>query len=371
MNGQWLGAYTGTNSGSLKIDIDDQGSHFQGLAYFRDDNVEFPWFGAAFRTADRNSPFEFETNSIWTIDPRTGNVLSTEDIKKRLPEFSIPAKAQISGEWDATCLKFDVVTDIGASVSCELPRSRVDQPSDLGAKHMDWKEFKNFVAGLAGSRHLFRGQKNPWRLRTRFHRTGRADLVRFVTEDIQALHRHLSARSRHIFNLSVPAENGAFFNLVQHHGYPTPLLDWTYSPYVAAFFAYREVSRSEAAKAGVDSRVRLFVLDQRYRTEITQLSVANHPAPHFSISEFIAIDNERLVPQQSVSAISNVDDIESYMVWIADRFGGAKPYLTAIDLPTSQRNEVYRELAYMGVTAGSLFPGFDGACEELRERNFL
>jgi hypothetical protein len=29
-----------------------------------------------------------------------------------------------------------------------------------------------------------------------------------------------------------------------------------------------------------------------------------------------------------------------------------------------------RELALMGITAGSLFPGLDGACEELRERLF-
>jgi hypothetical protein len=29
-----------------------------------------------------------------------------------------------------------------------------------------------------------------------------------------------------------------------------------------------------------------------------------------------------------------------------------------------------QELSMMGLTAGSLFPGFDGACEELRERNF-
>lgn len=32
--------------------------------------------------------------------------------------------------------------------------------------------------------------------------------------------------------------------------------------------------------------------------------------------------------------------------------------------------EVMRELSYMGITAGSRFPGHDGACEELRERNF-
>jgi hypothetical protein len=29
-----------------------------------------------------------------------------------------------------------------------------------------------------------------------------------------------------------------------------------------------------------------------------------------------------------------------------------------------------KELALMGITAGSLFPGLDGACEELRERLF-
>ena len=29
--------------------------------------------------------------------------------------------------------------------------------------------------------------------------------------------------------------------------------------------------------------------------------------------EFIAIDNERLIPQQSISSLTNVDDIETYI----------------------------------------------------------
>jgi hypothetical protein len=45
-------------------------------------------------------------------------------------------------------------------------------------------------------------------------------------------------------------------------------------------------------------------------------------------------------------------------------------YLEAIDLPASERNHVMRELALMGITAGTLFPGLDGACEGLKERNF-
>jgi len=45
-------------------------------------------------------------------------------------------------------------------------------------------------------------------------------------------------------------------------------------------------------------------------------------------------------------------------------------YLTAIDLPVREREKVVCELGYMGITAGSMFPGLDGACEELKERNF-
>ena len=47
-----------------------------------------------------------------------------------------------------------------------------------------------------------------------------------------------------------------------------------------------------------------------------------------------------------------------------------KEFLRVIDLPLGDRNLVIRELTLMGVTAGSLFPGVEGTCEELRERFF-
>ena len=50
------------------------------------------------------------------------------------------------------------------------------------------------------------------------------------------------------------------------------------------------------------------------------------------------------------------------------RSGGT--YLTAIDLPASERRTVMQDLALMGITAGSLFPGIDGACLQLKERFF-
>ena len=82
--------------------------------------------------------------------------------------------------------------------------------------------------------------------------------------------------------------------------------------------------------------------------------------------EFIAINNERLIPQQSISTLTNVDDIETY---IRSLETPELQYLHVIDLPVSERPHVMRELSMMGITAGSLFPGLDGACEELRENS--
>ena len=73
-----------------------------------------------------------------------------------------------------------------------------------------------------------------------------------------------------------------------------------------------------------------------------------------------------MIPQQAASTITNVDDIEPY---IRSLETNGKTYLWAIDLLVSDRRQVVGDLSYMGITAGSLFPGLDGACEELTERN--
>jgi len=205
-------------------------------------------------------------------------------------------------------------------------------------------------------------------LRTSFHRAGRADLIRFLEEDVHALHKHLSARTKHVFNLSIPDELGAFFNLIQHHGYPTPLLDWTYSPYVAVFFAYRGISNADAARARPEDKVRILEFNQAlWKEEIGQLLQLVSARLYLSIGEFLAIENERMIPQQAASTVTNIDDIESY---IQLRETNGSRYLTAIDLPVREREKVICELGYMGITAGSMFPGLDGACAELKERNF-
>jgi FRG domain-containing protein len=369
MNGQWMGKYAGSSTGIVIVNFDERRTHYHGVAYLLEENPALPSIMARITTENKDRNFTFRTNDIAPLDPRTGLPVLWDSVKQFYSaDVAMSKYADVTGSWDDTSLTLNWTTDIGATGNCVLPRSKAGQPSELVARDLRSEDYKTFVAGLEGRRFLFRGQTKPWRLRTSFHRAGRADLTRFLFEDVQALHKHLSARTRHVFNLEIPNENGAFFNLVQHHGYPTPLLDWTYSPYVAAFFAYRGISNEEATTVSGSAKVRVLVFDQaQWKADWSQALQLLTAGPHFSIGEFLAIENERMIPQQAASTVTNLDDIETY---IRSKETSGKVYLSAIDLPLRDRRTVVRELGYMGITAGSMFPGLDGACEELRERNF-
>jgi len=184
-----------------------------------------------------------------------------------------------------------------------------------------------------------------------------------MSVDINTLHQNLSSLTRHVFNLANPIDYGAFVSLVQHHGYPTPLLDWTHSPFIGSYFAFKNARRP-------GGKVRIFIFDrEQWVRDWNQLQKITPARLHFSIFNANSINNMRMVPQQALASVTNTEDVESYIDKKAKERGD-RNYLQAIDLPVEQRKEALTELSMMGITAGSLFPGLDGACDQLRGRFF-
>ena len=226
INGQWIGLYTGSNTGTLVVELDDIGTHYEGRAYAYDSLNGLPAVYAFFSTPDKSDFFRLSL-PVQPLHPLTLEPTAWENISISYPGVNFPTNVQATLALKDDELYVEATSNIETQLNAVLPRSQAGQASDYKSLPdvTSWNQFKGYVSRLPPNQYLFRGQKKPVRLRTSFHRTGRADISRFLSQDIRTLHRHLSAPTAHLFNLTIPDENGAFFSLVQHHGYPTPLLD--------------------------------------------------------------------------------------------------------------------------------------------------
>ena len=364
MRGQWIGSYTGTTEGNIIINIDEMNNNYEGVAYVIPTDKSFPSAAAHFSTENKSSK-QHLIASINAIHPENLTQCSWDDIKHLYKGINFSKEARLSVEFQNEILQIDVITDIGVSVSTKLEKPLLGDSRIDGAL-MSWSEFKAHIEKLLSSNYLFRGQQKPWRLCTTYHRHGRYRLSPFTTFDLQQLHGRLSAMTSHYFDLKDPQQNGSFFNLIQHHGYPTPLLDWSLSPYVAAFFAFRDIPMNYT---GNEKKVRIFIFDEeKWGLNFRQPQTLDYPLPYLSVMAFIAINNPRVVPQQSVTTVTNIDDIESYLIRREAETG--TKYIRAIDILANEREKAMRDLKFMGITAGSMFSSIDGVCEEFREKNF-
>ncbi len=365
MHGQWIGRFRSGVEGMLVVDVDDAGDSFEGRAHLFPDDPSLPISQVAFKTKGRAAS---QRLTVHPVALRAfGQVIGRaeyESVFRDIPFNWGPLEVKVDWTERELALSWE---DEGQLASAQAQRSYADNDSFLAANSdvKTWSDFKEFVVSLDHNRFVFRGQPSRWRLRTAFHRTQRKDLVKFVLQDIPDLHRVLSAQTPHYFNLGSNIENAAFWHLLQHHGYPTPLLDWTRSPFVAAYFAFRR----DPMRPSNQSFVRVFMFDRReWLADIDQWIFSSGVRPHFSVLDPVIIGNGRALPQQATSFISTVDDIESYIRHYENQ--KSKQYLHCFDLPVAEQEKVLRELALMGVSPGSLFPGLDGACQELKARNF-
>ncbi len=365
MKGQWIGKYQGSVKGNIMVNIDEMEDRYEAVTYINPNEKGIPTSIAYLASNDKSLEQKMVAH-VYPVDPRTWRQCKWGEIKHLYSEdVSHSEKANVTFRLVDGKLLIDAISDIGVTLSSILTKPSEEDESKISGETMSWSNFKACISEFSKTKYLYRGQKQPWRLRTSFHRQGRCRISEFINTDVQQLHKRLSAITSHYFDLTIPDQNGSFINLTQHHGYPTPLLDWTYSPYVAAFFAFRGWPKGYSGK----NNIRIYMFDyDAWKKKYSQIQTLDPPFPHLSVVEFIALDNPRFVPQQSVTTATNIDDIEAHV--LKREAASKNQYLKAIDISADERDVAMRDLRVMGITAGSMFPSIDGVCEELRECNF-
>ncbi len=365
MQGQWLGNIEGTTNGFIIINIDH----------------DFPDYGRVYITEDTGNGL---IGIICKVSLKKDGKNKYSGILSNFSQFyfsneqnlPLPLSGTLNGTISNNIFSggWEVAYKNGNKGIGTINAENNDNsdPSITDNIIYEWDDFRNWATDIKSKFNgaIFRGHSTKKHLlTTSFHRTGRRDLTRYANNDVLQLARFVEGTTGKSYNVNDSKQHAGLLYLSQHHGFPTPFLDWTESPYIAAFFALSRISKKDI-KDGF-ARVYAFNPDTWYEINSTSLVIEDisDPRPYFISLTPQLLGNKRALAQQSTVTATNVVNIEQFINKIEKRNNNANALLK-IDIAHSVRNTAMKELEYMGITSANLFPGLDGVCATLKEKLF-
>ena len=244
-----------------------------------------------------------------------------------------------------------------------------------------WDQFKDLATSDDYRSWAFRGQSNAdWPLEPTLARyLKRYKIHRSVWSNQELRIYGIFKRKAHEFLKHLPADDDAFEWLatMQHHGAPTRLLDFTWSPYVAAFFAFERAITTAAIWAVFPPLLRYM---QHFPDNLNvEENVHDHVGPwkpgnyekFFVQNEFEFVTqgepyrmNRRQVAQSGTFVIPSRID-KSVEEILMDN-GPIDHSLVKFVMNTEKmRHESIRQLYNMNITNATLFPDLDGLARSM------
>jgi len=233
---------------------------------------------------------------------------------------------------------------------------------------LSWNQFKTQASADLDTdgAFIYRGQRDSsWGLTSTVHRTALVrsiqDMKGYADFMLPQVHEALEAWVGRSWDLANPLGLAEFLAFLQHNGFPTPLLDWTSSPYIAAYFAFESVNHF----APQTDTVAIFSFDQRsWKSTFKQIYDFADFTPHVSVLRPRIVGNHKLAVQQSCFTWSNVKDIEGLIKLNETK---ERKFLTKYELDVHERPKAMRELALMGISAIQLMPSVEAVCKKALE----
>ena len=165
-------------------------------------------------------------------------------------------------------------------------------------------------------------------------------------------------RKAHLLLTHIPSDDNPleWLALMQHHGAPTRLLDFTWSPYVAAFFALQRATKNAAIWA---------IFPPRLERPIDSFLTAHYEDDFLpNTKKILAIGepsrmNQRMVAQAGTFVIPGI------LHEPAELLAPSEAIVKIVLQADKMRRKAMEELYNMNITNATLFPGLGGLARSL------
>lgn len=136
-----------------------------------------------------------------------------------------------------------------------------------------------------------------------------------------------------------------WLTLAQHHGLPTRLLDWTFSPLVACFFAVRELAERDGA---------IYLYEAREYKREEKISIHKLTKP----VEFLPAHGSKRITAQSGAFTIHPDSSPEI----------DEPKILKLIIPRDLKPSFLKYLSKYGINNSTIFPDLDGLCAHIKKQ---
>jgi FRG domain len=148
-----------------------------------------------------------------------------------------------------------------------------------------------------------------------------------------------------VFDSQAYPQTYPYFGYLRHFGFPSPLLDWTASPYIAAFFAMNNVAEN------VDC-VSVYIYSWTGK-----VSMSNAPGLHRR-GPYVKSHKRHFIQQSHYTLCTETKNNAHYYSshqQVAEREGSTQDRFWKVNIPVREKFDFLRRLKSMNITSFSLF----------------
>jgi len=249
------------------------------------------------------------------------------------------------------------------------PRTRTRAPFRV-FRLESWEAFLKLITSHPYTNWAFRGERDErWPLYSslsRYLQNFGVSPKAWPQQEARIL--RIFKRKAHQFLAQPPDPDDDFqwLAMMQHHGAPTRLIDFTWSPYVAAFFALERSLGDGVVWAMNPARIDSSRAPGHHKRD---------PRPKGNFNRYFLagkqrfiwmgeplIMNRRLIAQSGTFAVPGVLDVPIEKI-LSD--AGHENTLAKLVIPNAVREVGMRELYRMNITYATLFPDLDGLAKSM------